>query len=73
MSKRADKSKWNVYYSCQYYIGWCPKYRRKVLSEERAERLKHIIAEVCQEFPVLQQKLPTLFIIKHSIENQKHV
>ncbi len=28
---------------------WCPKYRRKVLLEGIAERLKQIIAEVCQE------------------------
>jgi putative transposase len=49
MSKRAYKSKRNVYSSCKYHIVWCPKYRRKVPSEERAERLKHIIAEVCQE------------------------
>ena len=49
MSKRADKSKRNVYSSCQYHIVWCHKYRRKVPSEPIAERLKHIIAEVCQE------------------------
>jgi putative transposase len=133
MSKIAYKSNRNVYYSCKYHVVWCPKYRRKVLSEQIAERLKQIIAEVCQEhqaelaqvevlpdhvhllvecdpqfgihrlvrllkgrssrvlrqeFPVLKRKLPTLWtnsyfvstvggallsIIKHSIENQKHV
>jgi putative transposase len=30
-------------------VVWCPKYRRKVLLEGVAERLKQIIAEVCQE------------------------
>jgi putative transposase len=53
MSKIADKSKRNVYSSCQYHIVWCPKYRRKVLSEQRADRLKHIIVEVCQEHQAL--------------------
>jgi putative transposase len=30
-------------------VVWCPKYRRKVLLEGIAERLKKIIAEVCQK------------------------
>jgi REP-associated tyrosine transposase len=114
-------------------VVFCPKYRRKVLSEEIALRLTDIISEVClehqaevmslevmpdhvhllvecdpqfgihrlvrlikgrssrflrQEFPILKQKLPTLWtnsyfvstvggaplsVIKQSIENQKHV
>jgi putative transposase len=49
MSKIAYKSNRNVYYSCQYHIVWCPKYRRKVLVEAVAERLVQIIREVCQE------------------------
>ena len=49
MSKMAYKSNRNVYYSCKYHIVWCPKYRRKVLVEDVAERLKQIISEVCQE------------------------
>jgi putative transposase len=49
MSARAYKSNWNVYYSCKYYVVWCPKYRRKVLILGIAERLKQIIFEVCQE------------------------
>jgi len=112
---------------------WCPKYRRKVLVEGIAERLKQILSEVCQEhqadilnmeimpdhvhllvecdpqfgihrlvrllkgcssrflrqeFPALKRRLPTLWtssyfvstvggaplsVIKHYIENQKHV
>src|ERR1051326_9056588 len=43
------KSRRNVYYSCKYHVVWCPKYRRKVLMEGIAERLKQIITEVCQE------------------------
>ncbi len=48
-TKLAYKSHRNVYYSCKYHVVWCPKYRRKVLVEDVAERLKHIIVEVCQE------------------------
>lgn len=43
------KSNKNVYYSCKYHVVWCPKYRRKVLVEPIAERLKQIITQVCQE------------------------
>lgn len=43
------KSNRNVYYSCKDHVVWYPKYRRKVLTEGIAERLKQIISEVCQE------------------------
>lgn len=49
MTKIAYKSNRNVYYSCKYHVVWCPKYRRKVLVEEIAERLAHIIRQGCQE------------------------
>jgi len=49
MSAITYKSNRNVYYSCKYHVVWCPKYRRKVLVEGIAERLKQIISEVCQE------------------------
>ena len=49
MSNIAHKSKRNVYYSCKYHVVWCPKYRRKVLGDAVAERLAHIIREVCTE------------------------
>ncbi len=49
MSKIAYKSNRNVYYCCKYHVVWCPKYRRKVLVEQVAERLAQIIREVCQE------------------------
>ncbi len=48
-TKIAYKSNRNVYYSCKYYVVWCPKYRRKVLVESVAQRLEQIIREVCQE------------------------
>lgn len=49
MSAPTYKSNRNVYYSCKYHVVFCPKYRRKVLVEGIAERLKQIITEVCQE------------------------
>jgi putative transposase len=49
MSKITYKSKRNVFYSCKYHVVFCPKYRRKVLTEEIAARLSHIIEEVCSE------------------------
>jgi putative transposase len=49
MSALTYKSNWNVYYLCKYHVVWCPKYRRKVLGEGIAARLKQIIAEACQE------------------------
>jgi putative transposase len=39
----------NVTYSCKYHLVWTPKYRRKVLTGEIAERLKAIITEVAAE------------------------
>ncbi len=33
----------NLVYSCQYPVIWCPKYRRKVLTEPIQERLHHLI------------------------------
>lgn len=43
------KSNNNVVYSCKYHVVWCPKYRRKVLTEGVEERLKELIREVCEE------------------------
>lgn len=39
------KSNKNVVYSCKYHVIWCPKYRRPVLDDEIAERLKSILYE----------------------------
>jgi len=38
-----------VAYSCKYHVIFCPKYRRKVLTAEIAERLKSIVREVADE------------------------
>lgn len=39
----------NVVYSCKYHVVWCPKYRRKVLVDEVAERLKVLIRQIADE------------------------
>jgi len=46
------KSNNNVVYSCKYHVVWCPKYRRKVLVNEIAERLKELIVQKCSELQV---------------------
>jgi putative transposase len=39
----------NVMYSCKYHVVWCPKYRRKVLTEQIAERLKEIVRGIADQ------------------------
>ena len=41
----------NVVYSCKYHVVWCPKYRKKVLIEPIAARLKTSLREVAAEHP----------------------
>lgn len=43
------KSKNNVVYSCKYHVVWCPKYRRKVLVGDVADRLKSLIRQIVME------------------------
>ena len=43
------KSNRNVVYSCKYHVVWCPKYRRKVLTDEIAKRLEELIVQRCAE------------------------
>ena len=46
------KSNQNIVYSCKYPIIRCPKYRRKVLVDEVAIRLKELIEKIAQELKV---------------------
>jgi len=39
----------NTVYSCQYHVIFCPKYRRSVLTDNIAARLKELILEKQQE------------------------
>lgn len=43
------KSNRNVVYSCKYHVIWCPKYRRKVLIDAVAARLKELIHQIATE------------------------
>ena len=46
------KSNRNIVYSCKYHIIWCPKYRRKVLVGEVAERLMELVKQVARDLNV---------------------
>ncbi len=37
------KSNNNVVYSCKYHVVWCPKYRRKILTNGIDTRLKELL------------------------------
>ena len=41
-----------VVYFCKYHVVWCPKYRRKVLTDGIDERLKELIADACSDIDV---------------------
>jgi putative transposase len=43
------KNNRNVTYSCKYHVVWCPKYRKSVLLDDVASRLKQIIEGVTIE------------------------
>ena len=45
----AYKSNRNVVYSCTYHVVWCPKYRRRVITNQAEVRLKEIIQDCCIE------------------------
>lgn len=40
----------NIVYSCQYHVIFCPKYRRKVLTDAVASRLKELVREKQDEY-----------------------
>jgi putative transposase len=44
-SNKPYHASYSLVYSCQYHVIWCPKYRRKVLQEPLAGRLKALIEE----------------------------
>ena len=39
------KSNDNIVYSCKYHVVWCPKYRRKVLTNGIDARLKELLLD----------------------------
>jgi len=48
--KKKYKSSHCLVYSCQYHIVFCPKYRRRVLTSQVAERLKELILEKQKDY-----------------------
>ena len=40
----------SIVYSCQYHVIFCPKYRRPVLEEAVAQRLKEMVLEKQDEY-----------------------
>ena len=46
MPNQQYKSNGNIVYSCKYHVVFCPKYRRKVLVGQIAQRLKEIAHQV---------------------------
>jgi putative transposase len=44
------KSEYNMVYSCQYHVIFCPKYRRKILTGDIEDRLKELIIEKQDEY-----------------------
>jgi len=50
----------NVYYACHYHVVWCPKYRRKVLTDGIDERLKQLIQEGCQHYDAYLEGLEVM-------------
>ena len=46
------KSNNNIVYSCKYHVVWCPKYRRKVLTNGIDNRLKELLLEYATNLSV---------------------
>ena len=44
------KLKSHLFYSCQYHVIFCPKYRRPVLTENIVPRLKEIFYEIALKY-----------------------
>ena len=51
------KSNNNVVYSCKYHVVWCPKYRRKVLTDGVDVRLKELLFAYATNLSVDIQEL----------------
>ena len=44
------KSSEHLVFSCQYHVIFCPKYRRDVLDDDVASRLKEILIDVAHQY-----------------------
>ena len=59
MNNRYTKSR-STTYNLGYHIIWCPKYRRKVLVGEIAERLKVLLTEKAVEIGLVIERIEVL-------------
>ncbi len=63
---KRKRAKWyrsnnNIVFACYFHVVWSTKYRRSVLVNSVDERLKQVIADVCQErkaFIVAMEVMP---------------
>ena len=49
----------HLVFSCQYHVIFCPKYRRKILTNEIYDRLLEIFAETAEkhQFKIIEQEI----------------
>lgn len=49
----------HLIYSCQYHVIFCPKYRRKILTDGKDVRLKQMFLEIAQkyDFSILEMEV----------------
>ena len=59
MEKRWKSSNTCVY-NLGYHLIWCPKYRRKVLTEEIQKRLKELLIEKAKNLGIEIEKMETM-------------
>ena len=60
MDLKQYKLSGNVVYSSKYHIVWCPKYRRKVLTDAIAARLEELLRQKANELGVEIEGLEVL-------------
>jgi len=61
--RQSDKSyhtDHSIVYSCQYHVVFCPKYRRKVLIDAVAARLKELVLSKRAEYGYLLMEMEVL-------------
>ena len=63
----------NVVYSCKYHVVWCPKYRRKVLTNGVDTRLKELLTEYAANLSVeiLEMEILNLVRMQPSITQKE--
>ena len=81
-AKKEYKHTSHLIHSCQYQKVFCPKYRRKVLTEKIAKREKELFTQIAEEndFDILDMEIMPdhVHILvdcnpRFGVENQKNV